>query len=248
MNSALCARTEFDRLERVTRTKSSGNLAEYTFAYDAAGNLSVVGGPAGTLVTYETDDFGNVVTVTGQWANGSTRQRFDAAGRLRERRTPSLAAPERQEYQYDALGRPTKALLASAGTVLWQMGYDGSTAAWTNCPPAGVTQKGKVQWKDDSFGRTWYRYDAMGNVLELKRVRAGATSCAASASSTDANPDTTFTYDSLQRLSTMKYPHGLNVMYEYGDALGRPHEVTGIKVNSGSGWVQLVPPRLLLGQ
>ena len=42
------------------------------------------------------------------------------------------------------------------------------------------------------------------------------------------------------RLSTMKYPHGLNVMCEYGDALGRPHEVTGIKVNFGEGWVQLL--------
>lgn len=42
----------------------------------------------------------------------------------------------------------------------WQMGYDGSTTPWTNCPPSAVTQKGKVQRKNDSFGRTTGRVQA----------------------------------------------------------------------------------------
>lgn len=235
--STSCNRPGYDRLNRITKTDSAGNLAHHDFVYDTAGTLTQVNGPRGWTVTYEHDDFGNLITVTGAWmTSGATRQIFDAAGNLIQKRTPSMGTSF-IEYTYDAMSRPKKATVGAL--TLWEIGYDGSTTPASSCPAVSALLKGKIQWKDDSFGRSWYSYDSDGNTLAIRRVRAGpggptgACSASPSAASDYATPDTEYSYTS-GKLTSIKYPRGVRVGYVWG-AAGRSSEVVEVEVDTADG-------------
>lgn len=201
-SSDLCTRFRYDRLNRVERvdtiakpSQTPNQLVQTSFTYDAQGNLATVTqDPGGLLVTYKHDDFGNVVTITGQWMRGSVQQEFDARGNLVARQTPAQAPSGGWlMYAYDGANRPLSAKKSSAGEPwLWRYGYDdGVRAPPTDCvAPALAMTLGRVQWKDDSFGRTWYEYDALGNVLKLRKVRDGDSACSAPGTPRTTRPPT----------------------------------------------------------
>lgn len=222
-----CTRFRYDRLNRLDKVDTfrfpgqggDPGRVRTSFAYDAHGNVRTVEqDPGGRVVTYQHDDFGNVIDIQGQWmTTGSIKQAFDARGNLVAKSTPAMNG-RKVEYVYDTLNRPLRASITSApGTLLWAYGYDGDTRPDTNCPDNGTSNlKGRAQWKDDSFGRTWYRYDGLGNVLELRRVRDGGPGCSVEATqSSNETPDTLYRYSSDGRLLAMKYPHGLWLRYRW---------------------------------
>lgn len=229
-----CTRFRYDRLNRVDRTETFSRPGQGTnngrvrtdFTYDGHANLTtVVQDPGGTQVTYTYDDFGNVIEVAGQWMVGSTKQEFDARGNLVKRQTPELTKTGTTLiYGWDGMNRPGSAGSQSGNTgyLFWRYGYDDNVASPpTNCLAPGPTAArtaGRVQWKDDSFGRTWYEYDSLGNITKLRRVRAGPSgACSSSAtSSSNDTPDTEYYYYGDGRLYMMKYPHGRLVYYMWG--------------------------------
>lgn len=219
-----CTGFRYDRLNRVDKvvsaTTAGGSPVVTEFSYDAQGNVaSVRQTPGGDLVYYEHDDFGNVVAISGQWQTyNTTFQEYDARGNLRKKRSPSGIL---LDYRYDGASRPLDARVPATSTTLWAIGYDDSASQWANClSPTAAHTIGRAQWKDDSFGRTWYEYDAtLGLVTAQRRVRAGGTSCSSSGNeSSDATPDSKFFYLPDGRLRSMKYPHGRWLGYDYRGA------------------------------
>lgn len=237
--TSACHQTTYDKLDRVDSSVAPDGLSSYYFGYDGQGNLNAVYGPRGTLATYETDDFGNTVTVAlAPVTGGAIRQSFDAAGHMLEKRTPAMGTAKVQ-YSYDATGRPTRAAESNSATDLWRIVYDGTTGVGANCPTPAINMRGRIQYKQDSFGTSYYVYDADGNVKEIRRVRLGTfarpTSCQPGTPlSTDSNPDSAFTYDT-GRLAEMKYPHGLKVRFSYGTG-GHQQEVTRVEVDTLDGF------------
>ena len=77
----------------MNRIDSANNTIRTDIGYDSGGNISTITTSArGNVVSYQTDDFGNVVKVTGLWngGGGSTYMAYDAVGNLRFRSTPMM--------------------------------------------------------------------------------------------------------------------------------------------------------------
>jgi RHS repeat-associated protein len=239
--SSSCARMTYDDLNQLRKTEKSVSLPQSTnllfeYGYDPRGRLNAVAVNQEELVSYDSDDFGNAVTIRGHWG-GPVWQEFDAAGLLRVRRNSSqVQAGTSVQYSYDAAGRPVR---AESGTqLLWAVGYDGKTQNWQNCPDSRLSPVGLVQWRDDSFGRTWYEYDSARRIVALRRVRSSApVRCSDLAhESSGVTPDSKFDYLPDGRLAQMKYPHGLRVAYDWGTN-GRQDEVTQVRHDdNGGGW------------
>ncbi len=230
-----CTWTDYDRMNRPSSTKSPDPiLASADNTYDPQGNLvSVEQVSSGLQTAVYYDDFANVVFSYSQGTGVNTQ--FDARGNVVKKQSNVLYAHSQYlEFTYDSMNRPLRAVSPDGANLLWQYGYDKTnTAPPTNCPALATSNTmGRVQWKDDSFGRTWFEYDELGHVLAERRVRDGvgpSCSVVGGTDSTDDTPDTRYTYSLDGRLLTMKYPHGLNVGYIWGDAVdGRSSEVVSI--------------------
>lgn len=180
---------------------------------------------------YTHDDFGNMVAVKlpytsdGAATAGVTRYAFDALGQVSVKETPQMRVQgERVAYEYDTLGRLLRAkryyTSPQAGQEsLFVLSYDVNDAAdATSTPPADCPQPartaGRLRYRHDSFGRTWYQYDMHGRVAGEIRLREGLSSCA-TAGLTD-RPHTLYTYSANGNLASVTYPHGRVVTYVYG--------------------------------
>ncbi|WP_164002203.1 RHS repeat-associated core domain-containing protein [Pyxidicoccus caerfyrddinensis] len=227
-----------DRLSLVDEFPANNTATRYRtcFKHDTHGNVTSVEtgltastdcdtyspGAGATLYTY--DDFGQLVQVdspamgTGS-SRGATRYAYDVNGQQTVKQTPSQAALSAQDYvesTHDVLGRLTRVahLSPTAGTeVLYAQGYDTSQTAPASCGALDFTV-GRMRWRDDSFGRTWYGYDWAGRVVREVRIRNGSTGC--SASTPNANPHTAYTYSPNGNLTSITYPYGRTVQYVHG--------------------------------
>ncbi|MBF5046407.1 RHS repeat-associated core domain-containing protein [Simulacricoccus sp. 17bor-14] len=232
-----------DRLVQVEEYPSDKVPTQRTlFAYDAQGNVSGVKvGCSGSdtyasctqpSTAYQFDDFGGLVKVTSPamgipgGSGGAVNYAHDAAGNTTIKQTPTMAATSARdylEYGYDSLGRLTALThrnpnLTTGGEVLYAQAYDASATMPAGC---GVLEntKGRLLWRDDSFGRTWYSYDASGRTTREVRIRTGAMSgCSVVGSSASAynNPNTSYAYDVNGNLLSIEYPYGRVVNYDYG--------------------------------
>ncbi|NMO14731.1 RHS repeat-associated core domain-containing protein [Pyxidicoccus fallax] len=232
--SSLCNSLYYDRADRLTGVDayvSAGSAPSRTcIAHDAHGNVSEVrmGCPANATpgdcsactqpaATYRHDDFGNLVAVSLPTAQGPTRMAYGANGQVLFKQTPQqLASASWLAYTYDSLGRVKEAVAASTSgsELLYRMGYDSDGTLDASCPQPALTQ-GRLLWREDSFGKTWYAYTQEGWVSKEIRLRTGNTTCTASTSS-DANPITEYAYTRNGRVTSIKYPHGRTVKYVYG--------------------------------
>ncbi len=213
-----CTSLWYDRAGRL-QNKYGPDGVNYGFGYDTQGHLTTVNRGSGTtnVVTYQFDDFGNPVTVTGEWMSGSRRQAFDAAGHLQSRVDPGSSTII--AYNFDGLGRLTSELAGiTLFTSLYSMFYDGAATPPAGCTNSGVNTKGRLLLKADSFGSSWYEYNGLGQVTAIRRVRGGTGNCSAvgSTDSSDATPDSRYVYSADGRLTAMKYPHGRWLSYTYG--------------------------------
>jgi RHS repeat-associated protein len=241
--SQLCTALGYDasgRLTQITERPVDGVSQTSTFTYDQQGNVdSVRVGCADAAnctqptSTYQYDDFGNLVRVKLPHATNTVNYAYDARGNLLVKQTGVMrSAGEWVENTYDGLSRlRTSTRRSSSSTLssetLFRLGYDNDEDLPLSCiRPDGQSgpsrSLGRLLFREDSFGRTWYRYDTGGRLIDEYRQRHGETLC---------NPmlGTQYHYE-LGRLKKVVYPYGRTVSYVYGvgAAAGR---VTGVNVS-----------------
>jgi RHS repeat-associated protein len=192
---------------------------------DCAVDAGTASPPGDWATEYQHDDFGNVVSVTqpntGQTSRGTVDSAFDAAGNLVFRQTQAqrAASPSEVEaFEYDALGRLLARRVlrqAGPGQVLARFFYDEADSP-DACGETGPSNAaGRLRKYVDSFGQTWLQYDGRGRLLRETRVRGQRDATCAGKSPDDA-PHTEYRYSLNGNLTSLKYPHGLQVLYGYG--------------------------------
>ncbi|MBZ4334636.1 RHS repeat-associated core domain-containing protein [Corallococcus sp. AS-1-12] len=260
-----CRAFEYDRLNRLVSMleaagPTGGSAATAThIAYDAAGNVRsikqgcAVGTNLDTCVNqpateYLHDDFGNLLEVKAPWGMAATpgqtpsagpsviQYAYDNLGNPIVKQTSSMAQTESwTAYQYDAIGRPlwADARRSSQSERLYQHWYAGQVPAVpANCPAAFPGQQHVMV---DSFGATWFQYDAYGRVTAKYRVRGAQTQPPSQDCNTSPfvsgkdSPNHFFSYDFAGRLVGEIYPYGRGYEYRYHAAsTGMPHRVSAI--------------------
>lgn len=216
---------------------TTADVTRTCFDYDAQGNIRRVSAGCSTSTApcsshdtgsidagictlanteYDVDDFGAVVEVRFPWSNnaagGMSRYRYDARNNVVAMHSASMLAPYYRAFTWDLLDRPTgmyiKSLLTSV--TLYTIGYD------AYMPPSGCAigqnLKGRVAWRDDGYGMTWFSYDAAGRTIAEYKTRDGF-SCT---SGFDTNHNTLYTYTPNGNVSTITYPYGRKITYLYG--------------------------------
>ncbi|MFZ5439673.1 MAG: RHS repeat-associated core domain-containing protein [Myxococcota bacterium] len=227
--SGLCSWLKYDRADRLAETlaeDTGSNRSKTCIDYDRAGDISRVsrGCPltavcaanqpgvkssCGEAIDYRWDDFGNVVEVS----SGTGWQRFEygVGGELLRKRTSEDIDDSRIEYVYDSLGRETSVTAygpTGTPTLLRATDYDGSSPCHTL-----ENTRGRPSHRSDSFGDTWYSYDAQGNMRAEYRRRASVVGCPTARH--DA-PHTLYSYTSNGELASIEYPSGRTITYEFG--------------------------------
>ncbi|RYD75797.1 MAG: RHS repeat-associated core domain-containing protein, partial [Verrucomicrobiaceae bacterium] len=252
---------EYDRLNRLVSMleaagPTGGIAASAThIAYDEAGNVKGIkqGCAPGTTmascanqpaVEYLHDDFGNLLVVTAPWGAtlpsgaGITWFAYDAVGNPIAKQTSEMGqSASWMAYQYDALGR-TRIVEARTATQTERLSRtfyeDPFPPLPDGCPGKHL---GKPHYTVDSFGATWFKYDAFGRVIAKYRVRGAETDPPSRACNTSPylsgkdSPNHIFNYDSVGRLVGEVYPYGRGIEYRYHPSLtGMPHRVSDIYV------------------
>jgi RHS repeat-associated protein len=176
-----------------------------SYGYDAAGRMTSIRYPSSHQVQYSYDGRGLLSTVT-DWRGGVTIYTYDAAGQRIRTTLPNAVAADRT---YDAAGR----LLTITQTV---SGPNGPV-------PETLT----------------YAYDGVGNIQTVTRSHGGTTPYIWDGNRyvevTDLNAGpTTYTYDTLDRLTSVRYPNSDTQGYTY-DAVGNRLSSTNTSASTNTG-------------
>ncbi|NOK21947.1 RHS repeat-associated core domain-containing protein [Corallococcus carmarthensis] len=260
-----CRSFQYDRLNRLISMleatgPAGGPAATAThIAYDAAGNIRSIKQGCAASTTLDTcanqpaieylhDDFGNLLEVKAPWGAAATPGQtpsagpsviqfaYDTLGNPIVKQTSSMAQTASwTAYQYDAIGRPlwADARRSAQAERLYQYWYAGQVPSVpTTCP---VAFPGKQHVMVDSFGATWFEYDALGRVSAKYRVRGAQTQPPSQPCNTSPfvsgkdSPNHFFNYDSVGRLIGEIYPYGRGIEYRYYAASwGMPHRISAI--------------------
>ena len=197
-------------------------------------------------MAYSFDDFGRMVKSSLPPAEGPLRLQYDAQGNVLARETEAhRQAKIFLAYAYDGLGRPTEEKSVSgSGIPLYRQGYDEDGTPPTGCsvsldrPPSRTT--GRLRYRQDSFGFTWYRYDESGRVVDEVRARDGK--CGGDG----FNDRRTSTTRPIGQLASVTYPYGRVVQYAYG-AGALADRVSHVDVSFFDGTTWQAPGALLSG-
>lgn len=183
--------------------------------------------------SYQFDDFGNPIRVQLPHPQGPVRSAYDALGKLVVRQTEAMRqAGEWVEYTYDLASRLRAATRVSPASTpsretLFRLGYDAEETLPSDCNryPGEIVDLhswGRLRFHEDSFGRTWYRYDLAGRLMGEMRQRQGESSC-------NRVLETQYQYDTAGRLTQVVYPYGRTVSYVYGTG-AQAGRISGIDV------------------
>ena len=239
--SPLCSALSYDRANRLNgldEVPAANGATRTCLSYDVQGNVkSVVSGCPITatkgdcsqctlpLASYQYDDFGNVISATLPWTDngaggsGSIRYDYDARGNVLNKQTPAMIANgDYLQRSFDGMGRELSlthfyAQPTAGSELLYSLGYDNSATLDASCPQPSNTL-GRMRYRNDSFGQTWYQYDVWGRVTKEIRLRQGTFVC--SASTPNLNPHTSYTYSANGNLTSIVYPYGRTVTFNYG--------------------------------
>ncbi len=259
--SQLCSSMAYDRANRLVQVDeypAEGVAQRTLFQYDAQGNVSGVKTGCGATdsfdtcvqpaATYTYDDFGKVVEVSLPHADGPVRYAYDALGNVVVKETEAMRqAGEYLAFTYDMLSRLKTAerrySRPSTGIdVLYRLVYDADGGAIPRGCPSPLNTLGRVRYREDSFGKTWYQYDEEGRVVLESGVRAGTLACGSAA---NANLTTAYSYTSSGNLASVTYPNGRKVTYTYGTG-GNEDRVAAIEMTLHDGTNWTTKPLLLL--
>lgn len=202
---------------------------------------------------YDIDDFGQVVAVRTPWSGAGTvsetRYWYNALGRMVRKETQVMRnAGTYEEVTYDQLGRmrARRSVGPSGTTQLSALSWD-TALTDTNCPsPANARTKGRLAYRDDTFGRTGYQYDPEGRVLAEFGQRAGGPTpqCDVGYTNSAYFPTTTYSYSKNGNLQTLRYPHGRTIIYGYGTG-ALTDRITSISYTTFNGSVWSSPNTLM---
>jgi RHS repeat-associated protein len=252
--SQLCTTLGYDRADRLTQVREfpAPSVEQHTaLSHDRHGNVASIqsgcASPAGCeqpRSSYRYDDFGNLLQVHLPHATGPVRYAYDARGNLTVKQTEAMRlAGEWVEYGYDALSRPGGATRVSPGNQspgeqLFRLGFDDEGTVPAGCERyAGdivdLKSWGLLRFREDSFGRTWFRYDTAGRLIGELRVRQGETACR-------TELETRYSHDSYGRLSEVRYPHERSISYVYRGGASA-HRIAAIDVSlfTAAGTIEL---------
>lgn len=186
--------------ERTSETNPLGHTT--TFGYDATGNRTAVTDPNGHM-TKEVYDADNELTKVIRPDGSILKTEWDAAGNIT---TQIDGAGHATTYAYDALSRLTSVTDPNDHTTSY--GYDpaGNKTEVINAE-GEVTEYGydpagelvSIEYSDGITPSVYMEYDADGNRTELY----------------DGTGISTFTYDSLNRMTSATDGGGTTVAYEY---------------------------------
>ena len=203
--------TPFSEVALVTQAYGHALARTTSFGYDANGNRTQVTDPLGNISTTGYDKR-NLPTTFTDALNGVTTQAYDAAGRLL-----SITDPVNNKTQYayyandtlqavtDPLGKVTSYTYFNDDMVQQKTDRLGRTSDYGYDKNARLVSE---IWKDDqsvTFDTRSFGYDVAGNLLTASND-AGAYS---------------FTYDALNRVSTVNQPFGLTLTNVYDAADNR---------------------------
>jgi len=191
------------RLSEVRQTLATapGGFAVTQYGYDAHGDLTSVTDPNGNITTYEYDDFGQMLRQLSP-VTGTTSYVYDISGNLAAMTDANGAATTRT---YDILDRVLSAVSIKPGAVT-------ETVSWTyDDATAGRHGIGRATAMTDPAGTTTYAYERRGLLRREERTFAG----------TSAPYVTRFTWSADAERTSITYPSGAAVQYQY-DYAGRP--------------------------
>jgi RHS repeat-associated protein len=233
------------RGRRITSTDQNNKTTTYT--YDDADRLTAVTDPANNLTQYAYDTEDNLLSITDA-NNHTTYFAYNARGWVTQTTFPSTLA---ESYTYDLVGNLKSKTDRKSQTIqyvydalyrLTHKGYPDSTGVDYIYDLAG-----KVQQVSDPTGTYVFAYDNMGRLLGTNTqytflpghtypnnysydAASNRTSLLAPDGSTN-----TYTYDTLNRLSTLT--SSLTGQFGFGyDALNRRTQLTrpnGVNTNYG---------------
>ncbi|TBO40555.1 RHS repeat-associated core domain-containing protein [Pedobacter kyonggii] len=183
-------------------TNTAGQIKKTT--YDAKGQVARVSDYSGSTVSYAYDLWGNLTSL--KTSGGTIEISYDVLGRKTSVKDPNLGT---LNYAYDEFDRLIKE--TTNGTREIRIEYDAAGRITKKYTPAGTTTwfydravKGKVDSIAQSSGDfTAYRYDRLGRPIAQHQGIGSRVFVS------------TFTYDSLSRVSSKRYPSGLVVNYGY---------------------------------
>ncbi|QAT82027.1 RHS repeat family [Corallococcus coralloides] len=255
-----CRSFAYDRLNRLVSMMDAagtqGTAPTVThISYNGVGKIQRVkqGCAAGSTeascisqpaLEYLYDDFGNLLEAKAPWGAAATpgytpapsvvRFAYNAQGQPVVRQTSSMAQNNTWAlYASDALGRLVFTDMKTPTTTvrLAQYWYAGQAPSVpSGCPAA---QPGQMHVMVDSFGTTWFAYDAFGRVSAKLRVRGEQYPLQACNTSPffsgKDSPNHFFNYDAAGRLVGEIYPYGRGIEYRYHAAsTGMPHRISAI--------------------
>jgi len=161
-----------------------------SFAYDALDQLTQVTDPNGRTTTYAVDGLGRVSGINSP-STGNTTITPDDWGRVKTETRPNGIT---LTYTYDALSRLKTR--TSAGNT--------ETYTYDSC----ANGMGKLCSISNASGSTTYSYDSSGNLTQQLQTTSGSSYTLS------------WGYDSLGRATSLSYPNGLTLSYQY-DGYGR---------------------------
>ncbi|WP_187323548.1 RHS repeat-associated core domain-containing protein [Stigmatella aurantiaca] len=249
--SSACSSFLYDRANRLIQADgpSYSGRNRTCVTYDGQGNVASIkqGCPGNTACqscampanVYVHDDFGQVVEVQLPDTEGPVRYAYGARGEVIVRETQEMRLRgEHLAYAYDSMGRMRSASRKYTSPtpgqqVLYRLGYGQDESPDSSCPQPLHT-RGRLRFRDDSFGRTWFQYDEVGRLVGEIRLRAGTVACGGGLQST---PHTAYSYTPNGGLAQIVYPHGRTVTYVYasGAAADRISAVD-VSLYDGASW------------
>lgn len=195
---------------------ASGNLTEVTpplgfrttMTYDAAGRMLSMVEPRGNVSgatpsdftwSYGYDDADAVVSVTDPLGN-ATLLAYDAVGRISSR---TDANSHTTSYAYDAAGALTSVSAPDATVTSYTYDDAGNLVARKDANLHETTyaydEANRLTSRTSPIGQRWtYGYDVGGNLTSVVDASGNATPAS-------GDGTTTFTYDALNRLSSIDY-------------------------------------------
>lgn len=190
-----------DQTVLVREYPQTGAPAETQYTYDGLNQLLFIHDAAQNKTSFEYDTLGRRTQMTTP-DTGVTKYRFDAAGRPSEVENV-LGETVRQEYE------PRTTRVNAVRMVKDQNVTTRATYRYGRAGDPGLSV-GRIIARTDEDGADTIAYDALGNVVRVKRTITGSST----------TYETSFTWDAFGRAIDITYPGKTSehLVYRYDDA------------------------------
>ncbi len=194
---------EYDQIGNILKktVEAGESKKEYTYTYDANGQLLKETDPLGYNISYEYDASGRLMTVTDQVGN-KTSYTYDSMGQVL---TETDRAGNTKSYTYDNAGNMATMTDGNGNTITYV--YDANNKVVKEIKADGSVfgavydETGRLVNQVDPYGKyEAYTYDEEGNILTYTD-KTGAT--------------TTYEYDNKKNNTKITYANGTSVYYTY---------------------------------